>query len=374
MMRGEIREKIKEIRMVEAIIKFLMLFFYLVFIYMLFTLFKPNVINLYYLYRLILFIKYAVIFIIAVVVAVFISPFYASSISMNIGFEAAVRTLATILFLSPQDINNIINFNNYLISELPYLINELITIAFILICLLGFGSVFSGRYSYTLNMTIILILLLPFSYAFDALAIEIPQISQISDILRVINSKFAIFLIITFFFIELSRASGYIPNVLNPLKERLIRIQQMLRTLSMGEVKEGVRAPIQAPERLSRISRVFLKDAYTSYAFIDRSSLMYISSKLHAFIREELKKNPKLLDNISGIAALPSIGGIFVGFIKSLIPKVILAILLAFASFSIPIFYQHIGILEVIGIEFSVMLSLILAMFLFIIIEYLLRS
>jgi len=223
-------------------------------------------------------------------------------------------------------------------------------------------------------MTIILILLLPFSYAFDALAIEIPQISQISDILRVINSKFAIFLIITFFFIELSRVSGYIPNLLNPLKERLIRIQQMLRTLSMGEVKEGVRAPIQAPERLSRISRVFLKDAYTSYAFIDRSSLMYISSKLHAFIREELKKNPKLLDNISGIAALPSIGGIFVGFIKSLIPKVILAILLAFASFSIPIFYQHIGILEVIGIEFSVMLSLILAMFLFIIIEYLLRS
>jgi len=374
MMSREISKKIKEIKMVETIIRFLMFFFYLIFIYMLSTLFKPNVVNIYYLYRLILLIKYSIIFAIAVVIAIFISPFYASSASMTIGFEAAIRTLATILFLSPQDVNNIINFNNYLMSEFPYFIYELITTAFILICLLGFGSVFSGRYSYTLNMTIILILLLPFSYAFDALAVEIPQISQISDIPRVINSKFAIFLIITFFFIELSRASGYVPNLLNPLKERLIRIQQMLRTLARGEVKEKARVTLQTSERLSRISKVFLKDAYTSYAFIDRSSLMYISSKLHAFIRDELKKNPRLLDNISGIAALPSISGIFIGFIKSLLPKVFLAILLALASFSIPIFYQHIGILEVIGIEFSVMLSLILAMFLFIIVEYLLRS
>ncbi len=374
MMLGEISKKIKEIKMVETIIRFSMFFFYLIFIYMLFTLFKPDVINIYYLYRLILLIKYSIIFAIAVIIAIFISPFYASSASMTIGFEAAIKTLATILLFSPQDVNNIINFNNYLMSEFPYFIYELITTAFILICLLGFGSVFSGRYSYILNMTIILILLLPFSYVFDALAVEIPQISQISDIPRVINSKFAIFLIITFFFIELSRASGYVPNLLNPLKERLIRIQQMLRMLARGEVKEKARVTLQTSERLSRISKVFLKDAYTSYAFIDRSSLMYISSKLHAFIRDELKKNPRLLDNVSGIAALPSISEIFVGFIKSLLPKVFLAILLALASFSIPIFYQHIGILEVIGIEFSVMLSLILAMFLFIIVEYLLRS
>jgi len=284
-------------------------------------------------------------------ITAFIVGLYSFIISSSFGGSAVVMPLVIIAYIGSFlnfDIGYIEFIHNpfsFFIENSTDLLNSFFIVMVLVVILLGVGFIRTGKYNYTLWSFLAIITLIIVAFIFDLTVFSPEDFAvDLSDPLAILYSKYFYLILFLYFFLEITSLASYFSIFIMPTIEKFQRISRSISLLRVKETSKRVlteekiikKRPKKLVESLSPVAAGFLKDAYAGYAFLGEGSAAYISAKLRAYFDFTAKKNPEIIERISGLSTIRGISQFIARTSGFMILKLLLAIPITYVAFLSP--------------------------------------